>query len=145
MAVMSATRRLKTVSRFSSSSSGFGSSTSATGRSGPLPDLFAHRFFAGLEGGDQPLGLLLEHLSALVEPFAGVLLGLASPLLSPLGHLAAALGQPIAGVASRAEVRDRCAQSRPEDEPTEGTAPFFTHCSLLDPCEVGEGTCRDQS
>src|SRR5262245_14824145 len=143
MAVMSATRRLKTLSRFSSSSSGFGNSTSATGRGGPLSDLFAHRLFAGLEGGDQPLGLLLEHLSALVEPFAGVLLSLARPLLSPLGHLAAALGQQVAGLASgarAAEVRDGRAQGRPEDEPAEVTrslASLLTHCSLLDPCEVG--------
>src|ERR1700756_5207804 len=100
MAVVSATRRLKALSRRSSSSSVFGSSTSATRRLWRLAHLFAHRVLAGLERGHEPLRLLLEQLPALVEPLAGAPLGdllrlageLATPGAQQLARLAAGLG-----------------------------------------------------
>src|SRR5262247_1800648 len=93
MAVNSATCRLKLLSRCSSSSCGSRGPPSATGRGRPLPDLFAHRFLAGLERVHEALRLLLEHLAALVEPLAGLALGFAGPLLGSLGHLAATFAE----------------------------------------------------
>src|SRR5262249_40462681 len=124
-AVSSATRRLKAWSRLSPSSWGSGSSTSATGRGGPLPDLFAHCFLAGLERVHEPLGLLLEHLPTLVEPLPGMTLGLAGPLLGALRHLAAALGEKVprfAAVAWCGQERDSGAERGPEEEPPEVAA-----------------------
>src|SRR4051812_31192308 len=89
-AVVSATRRLNVLSRRSSSSSGFGSSTSATRWRGPLLHLFTHGVLARLERGHQALRLLLEQLAALVEQLAGAALGFGGHRLRPARELPAA-------------------------------------------------------
>src|SRR5438034_3829407 len=72
-AVTSATRRPNWSSPRSWSSSGFGSSTSGIGLgprsavAGPVGHLILHGGLAGLEGGDDALGLLLEVLTTLLE------------------------------------------------------------------------------
>src|SRR5215468_9088809 len=83
MAVVRATRRLNDLSRRSPSSSGSGSSTSATRRRAALADFFAHRVLARLERAHEPLRLFLEHLAALVEPVARAALRLGGHLLRP--------------------------------------------------------------
>src|SRR3989449_3499405 len=100
MAVVRATRRLNDVSRRSSSSSGSGSSTSATRRRVALADLVLHRVLARLEGGHEPLRLLLEHLAALVEPVARAALRVVRHFLGALRKLAAALQQLVADLAA---------------------------------------------
>src|SRR3989454_9678034 len=98
MAVVRATRRLNDVSRRSSSSSGFGSSTSATRRRVALADLVLHRVLAGLERRHEALRLLFEHLAALVEPVAAAALRAAGHLLGPPRELAAPLAPLAAGL-----------------------------------------------
>src|SRR5262249_31570831 len=124
-AVSSATRRLNAWSRFSPSSWGSGSSTSATGRGRPLPDLFAHRFLARLERVHEALGLLLEHLPALVQPLPRMTLGLTGPLLSALRDLPAALGEKVPRFAAATwggQERGSGAERSPEEEPPEVAA-----------------------
>src|SRR3982751_5008918 len=99
MAVVRATRRLKVLSRRSSSSSGLGSSISAT--RWRLANLVAHGILAGLERRHQTLRLLLEQLATLVEPLAGAPLSVTGHFLRALGHLVAALGQDFARLAAR--------------------------------------------
>src|SRR5438105_1986107 len=83
-------------SRSCSRCSGLGSSTSGTARGRPLADLLPHRFLARLERGDQPLGLFLEQLTALVEPLAGLGLRITGQTLRPLGHVSAARDEQLA-------------------------------------------------
>src|SRR5262249_21180085 len=80
---------------------------------------FAHRFLASLERVHEALGLLLEHLTALVEPLAGVTLCLAGPLL---GALADTLGEEVTRFPAAAwcgQERDSGAERSSEQEPPE--------------------------
>src|SRR5512132_506246 len=137
MAVMRATRRLKALSRRSSSSSGSGSSTSATRGRGALADLLPHRVLARLERGHEALRLLLEQLAALVEPLAGAALRLGGELLRTPRHVPAALGQHLARLPSRLrrqEERGGGADHAAQKEPAEvarGVASLVTHRDLL--------------
>src|SRR5215470_13086120 len=96
MAVVRATRRLNALSRRSPSSSGFGSSTSGTRGRAALADFFAHRVLARLESAHETLGLLLEHLAALVEPAACAALRVAGHRLRAARKLAAMLQHLVA-------------------------------------------------
>src|SRR5919201_1569961 len=148
---MSATRRLNVCSRFSPSSSGFGSSTSVTRRARPLPDLFSHRVLGRLERRHHALRLLLEQLAALVDPLAGVVLGVTGPVLGSPGGLAAPAGQQL----KRLAAGTRCRQQRggraehgAEEEPTEiatGVALIVAHDGLLVVCGGGKKIRRAPS
>src|SRR5215470_7588463 len=122
MAVVRATRRLNALSRRSSSSSGFGSSTSGTRRGAALADFVAHRVLAGLEGAHEPLGLLLEDLAALVEPVARAVLRLRGHDLRPARELVAMLQELVAHLApglGREQKRRGGADEAAKEEPAE--------------------------
>src|SRR5204863_4981842 len=122
----------------SPSSSGFGNSTSGTRRRRALADFLAHRVLAGLEGVQEALGLLLEELSALVEPLAGAPLRLGRELLRLLRHVAAPLGEELARLLAglgRQQKGRRGAERRAEEEPAQVSrrvASVVTHGHLLD-------------
>src|SRR5512137_163844 len=124
MAVTSATRRLNRFSACSCSSSGLGSSTSGMRSvAGAAPrDLLFHGRASRLEGGGQPLGLLLEVLTPLVEEVAGPILRLARRLLGPLEQVAAVLGEQLAGLApglGRQQHGRRRARDSAEEKPSQ--------------------------
>src|SRR5256886_8572204 len=139
MGVVRATRRLNRLSRRSSSSPGFGSSSSGTRRRRALADFLAHRVLAGLEGVQEALGLLLEELPALVEPLAGAPLRLGRELSGLLRHLAALLGEELARLLAgpgRQQEGRRGAEHRAEEEPAQVSrrvALVVTHGRLLVP------------
>src|SRR5438874_5790571 len=142
-AVVRATRRLNALSRRSSSSSGFGSSTSATRRRVALADLVLHRVLAGLERRHEALRLLLEHLTALVEPVAGAALRVVGHLLGPPRELAAALEQLVADLAPglwREHQRGGGTEDPAEEEPAQVTRRIVSvicHGDLLDSSRSG--------
>src|SRR6266850_914358 len=134
MAVVSATRRLNVLSRRSSSSSGLGSSTSATRWRRPLLHLFSHRVLARLERGHQALRLLLEQFAALVEQLAGAALGLGGHRLGLARPLAVA--QQLARLASRLggyQQRRGGADDPAQEEPTQ-IAPRIVAITCHDCC-----------
>src|SRR5213593_1771874 len=140
MAVVRATRRLNDVSRRSSSSSGFGSSTSATRRRVALAHLVAHRVLARLERAHEPLRLLLEHLAALVEPVARSalrqLLRAARELAAALDELVADLASGLGGEHQRGGHADDAAEEEPAQIPRR-VIPVICHGDLLAPSRTG--------
>src|SRR5688500_2480217 len=139
MAVRRATRRLNVLSRRSSSSSGSGSSISATRRRGAFSDLLAHGVLARLERAHEPLRLFLEQLTALVEPFAGAPLRLVGQLLRLAGDLAAALREELARLAARLGRQQKSgggADDAAQEEPAEISGrivSIVSHVCLLGP------------
>src|SRR5207247_3122945 len=78
-----------------------------------------HRFPASPERVHEALGLLPEHLAALVEPLAGVTLGLTGPLLGTLGDT---LGEEVTRFPAATwcgQERDSGAERSSEQEPPE--------------------------
>src|SRR6266849_10749120 len=92
---------------------------------GPAPrDLVLHGRAARLEGGGQPLRLLLEVLAALVEEVLGAILRLPRHVLGALEEVAAVLGQQLARLAprlGREQDGRRRARDGAEEEPPEIT------------------------
>src|SRR6185503_575867 len=77
---------------------------------------------AGLEGGDEPVGLLLEVLASLLEQVARLDLGVAGGAARLVQHLTAVLGEEIPRLAPalrRQQQRRRRARDRSEKEPAE--------------------------
>src|SRR5438128_6052561 len=144
MAVVRAARRPKAFSPRSCSSSGLGSSISATSArlsaplgAGRLANLLPHGVAPGFEGASQPLRLLLEEVAALVEPLARAVLRLAGEFLRSARPLAAALRENLARFppgARRPEDRGHRPHGRAEEEPAEVTrrvALVASHGTLL--------------
>src|SRR5262245_38770425 len=136
-AVSSATRRLNDFSACSCSScTSCGGVISAKGRC--LLHLFAHGLAARLEGAHQALRLLLEELTALVEPFAGAALRVHRQLLCTPHELAALfLEKATVFLAGARGEQQRCkpTQGRAEEKPPEiraaAPAPVSGHGSSL--------------